>query len=32
MAGVTMSMVPIVIVYLLAQKYIVSGMTAGAIK
>lgn len=32
MAGVTMSMVPIIIVYLLAQKYIVSGMTAGAIK
>lgn len=32
MAGVTLSMIPIIIVYLCAQKYIVSGMTAGAIK
>ena len=27
-----LTMIPIVIVYLLAQKYIVSGMTAGAVK
>lgn len=32
MAGVTLSMIPIIVVYLLAQKYIVSGMTAGAVK
>ena len=31
-AGLTVSMVPIVIIYILGQKYITSGLTAGAIK
>lgn len=32
MAGITIVMLPIIIVYLLLEKYIVSGMTAGAVK
>jgi len=31
MAGLTMTVIPIVIVYLLLQKYIIKGMTAGAV-
>lgn len=31
-AGLTVSMVPIVIIYILGQKYITSGLTAGAVK
>lgn len=31
-AGLTVSMIPIVILYVLGQKYITSGLTAGAIK
>lgn len=32
LAGMTLSMVPIVIIYIAAQKYITSGLTAGAVK
>jgi ABC-type glycerol-3-phosphate transport system permease component len=32
MAGMTITMIPIIIVYLLMQKYIIKGITAGAIK
>jgi raffinose/stachyose/melibiose transport system permease protein len=32
MAGITIVMLPIIIVYLLLEKYVVSGMTAGAVK
>jgi len=32
MAGVSITVIPIIIVYLLMQKYIISGITAGAIK
>jgi raffinose/stachyose/melibiose transport system permease protein len=32
MAGLTMSLVPILIFYLLLEKDIVKGMTAGAVK
>ena len=31
MAGLTMTVIPILIVYLLLQKYIIKGMTAGAV-
>ncbi len=31
-AGALIAMVPAVVVYFLAQKYIVAGMTAGAVK
>ena len=31
-AGLTVSLIPIVIIYILAQKHITSGLTAGAIK
>ena len=31
-AGALIAMVPTIIVYFCAQKYIVSGMTAGAVK
>ena len=32
LAGMTLSMVPIIIIYIAAQKYITSGLTAGAVK
>ncbi|MBU4305307.1 MAG: carbohydrate ABC transporter permease [Candidatus Omnitrophica bacterium] len=32
MAGVSISVVPIILVYLIMQKYIISGITAGALK
>ena len=32
MAGLTIATVPIVIIYLLLQKHIVKGITAGAVK
>ena len=32
MAGMTITIIPIVIVYLCMQKYIIKGVTAGAIK
>jgi raffinose/stachyose/melibiose transport system permease protein len=32
MAGVTLSMIPNVLIYIFAQKYIVSGLTTGAVK
>ncbi len=32
MAGMTISVIPIVVVYLLMQRYIIEGITAGAIK
>lgn len=32
LAGMTLSMIPIVIIYIVAQKYITSGLTAGAVK
>lgn len=32
LAGMTLSMIPIVVIYIAAQKYITSGMTAGAVK
>lgn len=31
-AGLTLSMLPIVVIYILAQRYITSGLTSGAIK
>lgn len=31
-AGLTVSMIPIIIIYILGQKYITSGLTAGAVK
>ena len=31
-AALTLSIIPIVVLYILAQKYITSGITAGAIK
>ena len=31
-AGLMICIIPVVVVYLLAQKYIVKGITAGAIK
>jgi raffinose/stachyose/melibiose transport system permease protein len=31
-AGLVLSMIPIIIVYFVAQKYITSGLTAGAVK
>ena len=31
-AGLTVSMIPIVVIYILGQKYITSGLTAGAVK
>ena len=31
-AALTLSIIPIVILYILAQKYITSGITAGAVK
>jgi ABC-type glycerol-3-phosphate transport system permease component len=32
MAGMTISVVPIVVVYLFFQKHIIKGVTAGALK
>jgi len=32
MAGITIATVPIVVVYLLMQKHIIKGITAGALK
>lgn len=32
MAGLTLTIIPVVIFYLLAQKYIIKGVTAGAVK
>lgn len=32
MAGMTLSVIPIIVVYLLMQRYIIEGITAGAIK
>lgn len=32
LAGLTLSMIPIVVIYIAAQKYITSGLTAGAVK
>lgn len=32
LAGLTLSMIPIVAIYIFAQKYITSGLTAGAVK
>jgi len=32
MAGVSISVIPIILVYLIMQKYIISGITAGALK
>lgn len=32
MAGLTMALIPILVIYLLLEKYIVNGMTAGAVK
>ncbi len=32
MAGITITVVPIVLIYFLMQKYIISGITAGAVK
>lgn len=32
LAGMTLSMIPIVVIYIAAQKYITSGLTAGAVK
>lgn len=31
-AGALLAMIPTVVVYFIAQKYIVAGMTAGAVK
>lgn len=32
MAGLTLTMIPVIIFYLLAQKYIIKGVAAGAVK
>jgi raffinose/stachyose/melibiose transport system permease protein len=32
MAGVTISIVPVLIIFLFLQRYFVSGLTAGAVK
>jgi raffinose/stachyose/melibiose transport system permease protein len=32
MAGLTLTIIPVIVFYLLAQKYIIKGVAAGAVK